>query len=116
MKLVTAIIRAYQLDQVRESLISAGITRITVSRVSGHGVQVKEEVYRGKKVIPALIPKIRVDIAVNDEFVDITVDAIIKAARSASHGDGEVGDGKIFIVPLEECIRIRTGERGGSAI
>jgi nitrogen regulatory protein P-II 1 len=116
MKLITAIIRAYQLDQVRESLITAGITRITVSRVSGHGVQKREEIYRGKKIVPSLIPKIRVEIAVNDEFVDTTIDAIIAAAKSHNGDDGEVGDGKIFVTPLEECIRIRTGERGGSAI
>lgn len=116
MKLITAIIRAYQTDQVRESLIEAGITRITVSRVSGHGVQQREEVYRGKKVIPDLIPKVRLEIAVNDEFTDITVDAIIKAARSVTNNGGEIGDGKIFITPLEDCIRIRTGERGSSAI
>ncbi len=116
MKLITAIIRSHQLDQVRESLIEAGIERITVSRASGHGKQMKEEVYRGAKVIPGLIPKIRVEIAVNDEFVDITVNAIINAARSHNGSDGEVGDGKIFITALEECIRIRTGEKGGLAI
>nr|WP_321451384.1 P-II family nitrogen regulator [uncultured Carboxylicivirga sp.] len=116
MKLITAIIRSYQLDQVRESLIAAGITRITVSRVSGHGAQLQEEVYRGKKVIPGLIPKMRVEIAVNEEFVDTAVNAIIDAARSESEIEGEIGDGKIFITNLEECIRIRTGERGGSAI
>ncbi len=116
MKLITAIIRSYQLDQVRESLISAGITRITVSRVSGHGAQLREEVYRGKKVVPGLIPKMRVEIAVNDEFVDTAVDAIVEAAKSVSDIEGEIGDGKIFITQLEECIRIRTGERGNSAI
>ena len=116
MKLITAIIRAYQLDQVRESLIAAGITRITVSRVSGHGAQIREEVYRGKKIIPGLTPKIRLEIAVNEEFVETTIDAIISAARSQSEVKGELGDGKIFITNLEECIRIRTGERGGSAI
>lgn len=116
MKLITAIIRSYQLDQVRESLIAAGITRITVSRVSGHGAQKREEVYRGKKVIPGLIPKMRVEVAVNEAFVDVTVDAIMEAARSVNEVDGEIGDGKIFITPLEECIRIRTGERGSSAI
>ncbi len=79
--------------------------------------QVKEEIYRGKKVIPSLIPKIRLEIAVNDEFVDITVDTIIRAAKSNGHAtDNSVGDGKIFIQPLEECIRIRTEERGRSAI
>ena len=116
MKLITAIIRSYQLDQVRESLIAADITRITVTRVSGHGVQKTEEVYRGQKIIPALIPKIKIEIAVNDEFVDITIGAIMKAARSHNGHEGEIGDGKIFITPLEECIRIRTGERGPKAI
>ncbi len=116
MKLITAIIRSYQLDQVRESLIAAGISRITVSRVSGHGAQSREEVYRGKKIIPGLIPKMRLEVAVNEEFVDAAVDAIINAARSQSEVKGELGDGKIFITNLEECIRIRTGERGGSAI
>jgi nitrogen regulatory protein P-II 1 len=114
MKLITAIIREKKLEQVREALIDAEITRITVSRVSGHGQQVGEEIYRGKKIIPNLIPKARLEIAVNDAFVDITVNTIIKAARTNSKG--EVGDGKIFITPLEECIRIRTGERGGTAI
>jgi nitrogen regulatory protein P-II 1 len=114
MKLITAIIRENKLDQVREALIEAEITRITVSRVSGHGQQYSEEIYRGSRVIPNLIPKVRLEIAVNDAFMDITVDTIIKAARTNSKG--EVGDGKIFITPLEECIRIRTGERGGKAI
>lgn len=116
MKLITAIIRNNRLDLVRESLIAAGIERITVSRASGHGKQIKEEVYRGKKVVPGLIPNMRVEIAVNDEFVEITVDAIMKAARTGGSSDGEIGDGKIFITPLEDCIRIRTAERGGKAI
>ncbi len=114
MKLITAIIRETQLEQVREALIAADITRITVSRVSGHGQQVREEIYRGRKVIPGLIPKIKLEIAVNKEFVDITIDTIIKSAKTS--GQGEIGDGKIFITPLEECIRIRTEERGGKAI
>lgn len=114
MKLITAIIRENKLDQVREALIEAGITRITVSRVSGHGQQHKEEIYRGSRVIPDLIPKVRLEIAVNDSFVDITVDTIIQSARTNTKG--ELGDGKIFITSLEECIRIRTGERGNKAI
>ena len=114
MKLITAIIRESKLDLVREALIDAEITRITVSRVSGHGQQESIDIYRGKKVMPNLIPKIRLDIAVNQEFVDITIDTIINAAKSED--DGQVGDGKIFITALEECIRIRTSERGGSAI
>jgi len=116
MKLITAIIRDTQLDAVREALIEADITRITVSRVSGHGQQISEEIYRGKKVVPSLIPKTKLEIAVNDAFVDITVNTIIKAARSGGIGDGSVGDGKIFITSLEECIRIRTNERGSAAI
>jgi nitrogen regulatory protein P-II 1 len=114
MKLITAIIRENKLDEVREALIEAEITRITVSRVSGHGQQTREEIYRGQVVVPSLIPKIRLDIAVNDEFMDITVDTIIKSART--NDTGELGDGKIFITPLEDCIRIRTGEKGGTAI
>ena len=115
MKLITAIIREVQLDKVREALIEAEITRITVSRVSGHGQQRIEEMYRGQKIIPDLIPKIRIEIAVNDDFVDITVNAILKSAKTNGK-EGRVGDGKIFISPLEECIRIRTRERGRSAI
>jgi nitrogen regulatory protein P-II 1 len=114
MKLITAIIRENKLDQVREALIEAEITRITVSRVSGHGQQLREEIYRSAKVIPNLIPKTRIDIAVNEDFVNLTVDTIVKAART--NGKGDVGDGKIFITPLEECIRIRTGEKGKTAI
>ncbi len=116
MKLITAVIREYQLDQVRESLIQAGITRITVTRVSGHGNQVSKEVYRGKEVVPNLTPKMRLEIAVNEEFVETTIDAIINAAKSHNGHEGEIGDGKIFVTPLEQCIRIRTGERGSSAI
>jgi len=114
MKLITAIIQEDKLDMVREALIEAEITRITVTRVSGHGQQRENEIYRGKKIVPNLIPKTRIDIAVNNEFVDITVNTIIKAAKSP--GGGQVGDGKIFIRPLEDCIRIRTEERGGKAI
>ncbi|HLN55143.1 MAG TPA: P-II family nitrogen regulator [Bacteroidales bacterium] len=114
MKLITAIIREVQLDKVREALLEAEIYRITVSRVSGHGRQRVEEMYRGQIIVPDLIPKIRIEIAVNDQFVEIAVNAILKSART--NGSGKVGDGKIFITPLEECIRIRTGERGGGAI
>jgi nitrogen regulatory protein P-II 1 len=116
MKIITAIIRESQLDEVREALIAAEITRITVCKVSGHGQQQAAEYYRGQKVIPNLIPKIKIEIGVNDEFVDITIETIIKAARTKNGVEGEIGDGKIFITNLEECIRIRTGERGGTAI
>lgn len=113
MKLITAIIQPDKLDEVREALIDAEIERITVSRVTGHGKQENIDFYRGRRITPNLIPKIEIKIACNDEFVKITVDAIIQAAR---HGNGEVGDGKIFVTNLEECYRIRTGESGGIAI
>jgi nitrogen regulatory protein P-II 1 len=114
MKLITAIIRESKLDEVREALIDSDITRITVVRVSGHGQQQDQDIYRGKKVIPNLIPKVKIEIAVNDEFVDTTVNTIIASAKTNSQG--EVGDGKIFITNLEQCIRIRTEEKGGKAI
>ena len=98
------------MDQVRESLYAADIKRITVSRGSGHGQLVGEEIYRGQKVALNLIPNMILQIAVNDDFVQITVDAIIKGSQS--EGGGIVGDGKIFVTQLEDCIRIRTGERG----
>jgi nitrogen regulatory protein P-II 1 len=114
MKLITAIIQEDKLDEVREALIAAEVGRITVTRVDGHGQQDSTEIYRGQVVVPNLIAKVEVKIAVNDEFVDVTVDTIIKAAR---HGDsGKTGDGKIFIAPLEECVRISTGQRGNDAI
>lgn len=116
MKLVTAVIRETLLDQVREALIEADITRITVSKVSGHGRQKRVQIYRGRKVIPGLIPKMRVEIAVNDDYVDKTIDAIIRGAKTADEYDGGIGDGKIFVTSLEECVRIRTGERGSEAI
>ena len=114
MKIITAIIREKKLDEVREALIENEITRITVVRVSGHGQQQDADIYRGRRVVPNLTPKVKIEIAVNDEFVDITVNTILEAAKSNSKG--EVGDGKIFITNLEECIRIRTRETGGKAI
>ena len=111
MKIVTAIIQPDKLDEVREALIAAEITRITVSRVTGHGREAEKDLYRGAEVMPNLFPKVRLDIACNDEFVDITIKAIMKAAKS-----GNIGDGKIFVTPLEKCIRIRTEETGGTAI
>ncbi len=114
MKLITAIVRENKLDEVREALVQNEITRITVVRVSGHGQQRDVDIYRGRKIIPNLIPKVKIEIAVNEEFVDITVDTIVKTAKT--NAQGEVGDGKIFITNLEQCIRIRTEEKGGKAI
>jgi nitrogen regulatory protein P-II 1 len=102
------------LDEVREALIAAKITRITVSRVAGRGRHQEEDLYRGQEVDLALIPKVRLDIACNDEFVEQIIETIIKVAKSGDNG--AIGDGKIFVTALEQCIRIRTGERGGAAI
>ncbi len=115
MKIVTAIIQPDALHRVREALIAADITRITVTRVTGHGQMndKAQELYRGQAVHPDLISKVRMDIACNDNFVEPAIQAILASAR---HSDGEVGDGKIFVTPCDECIRIRTGERGGTAI
>ncbi len=114
MKLITAIIQEDKLDDVREALINAEIERITVTRVSGHGRQQEITVQRGNKVIPNLIPKIQITIACNDPFENLIIDTIIQTAK---HGkDGKIGDGKIFVQDLKECIRIRTGERGNQAI
>lgn len=115
MKLVIAIIQPDMLNQVRESLVEEGITRITVSRCTGRGKATDEElIYRGQTVAPSLIPKIRLDIACNDEFVDTCVQAIMKSAK---HGEkGAIGDGKIFVIPLEQVHRIRTEESGSDAI
>ncbi len=113
MKLIVAIIQPDRLDQVHQSLIDNEIFRVTVSRVTGHGQQEDVDLYRGQEVTPSLLPKVRLEIAVNDDFVQRAVDAIVSAAK---HGEGAIGDGKILTLPLEDCIRIRTGERGGTAI
>lgn len=114
MKLVTAIIQPDKLDEVREALVAAEVTRITVSRCTGHGQAAGTELYRGQEVVPNLTTKVRLEIAVNDSFVETTIDAILASARS--EGGGAIGDGKIFVTPLDECVRIRTGQRGGDAI
>src|SRR5512138_1676654 len=114
MKLLIAIIRENQLDQVREALVNAGISRITVSNVSGHGRTQTEEIYRGQRVVPTLVPNVRVEIALNDAFVKPACDAILTATQA--NDGGFIGSGKIFVVPLEECIRLRTGEHGSEAI
>ena len=113
MKLVIAIIQPDRLNAVHQSLIDSEIFRISVSRVTGHGQQSDRDLYRGQEVAPDLIPKVRLEIAVNDDFVEPTIKAIVAAAR---HEGGEIGDGKIFVLPMEDCIRIRTGERGSEAI
>ncbi len=112
MKLVIAIIQPHRLEEVKNELYRAKVNLITVSEVLGHGRQKGvTEVYRGVKETGNLLRKIRLEIAVNDDFLESTISAILKGART-----GETGNGKIFVLNLEECVRIRTDERGGIAI
>jgi len=112
MKLIIAIIQPDKLEEVKEELYKQEVNLITASEVLGHGRQKGvTEIYRGSKETGNLLRKIRLEIAVNENFVEPTVKAIIKGAKT-----GEIGDGKIFILDLPQCIRIRTGERGGAAI
>jgi len=112
MKMIIAIIQPYCLDDVKEALYSTDIHLITVSEVLGHGRQKGvTEFYRGSKETGNLLRKIRLEIAVNEQYVEPCLEAIQKGART-----GELGDGKIFVYDLTECVRIRTGERGTVAI
>jgi nitrogen regulatory protein P-II 2 len=115
MKLIIAIIQPDKLEAVQEALISVEVFRLTVLEVRGFGRQLGfTEVYRGTEFKVNLLKKLQLEIGVNDDFVEPTIQAIIKAGRTEP--DGKIGDGKIFVLPLEDCVRIRTGERGGSAI
>ncbi|MFM8332310.1 MAG: P-II family nitrogen regulator [Candidatus Methylumidiphilus sp.] len=112
MKLITAIIKPFKLDDVREALSDIGISGVTVTEVKGFGRQKGHtELYRGAEYVVDFLPKVKVEIAVSDSLVDRAVEAIIKAANT-----GKIGDGKIFISNLEQIIRIRTGETGEQAI
>jgi len=112
MKLIIAIIQPHKLEDVKEELYKVEVNLITVSEVLGHGRQKGiTEVYRGAKETGNLLRKIRLEIAVNETFVEPTIKAIVKGAKS-----GETGDGKIFVLDLKECVRIRTEERGNVAI
>ena len=112
MKTVTAIIQPEKLEDVKQALFNAEIYKMTVNRVKGCGQQKGyQESYRGQVRTVNLLEKIRIDIAVNDQYVDATIKAIIHGAQS-----GKIGDGKIFVTPLEQCIRIRTQEHGEEAI
>jgi len=112
MKLFVAIIQPDKLEEVKDELYEHEINLITVSEVLGHGRQKGvTEIYRGAKESGNLLRKVRLEIAVNDNFVEPTIEAIVKGART-----GETGDGKIFVLDLKECVRIRTEERGNSAI
>ncbi len=112
MKLITAIIKPFKLDDVREALSDIGISGVTVTEVKGFGRQKGHtELYRGAEYVVDFLPKVKIDVAVTDDLVERAVDAIIKAANT-----GKIGDGKIFISNLEQVIRIRTGETGEQAI
>ncbi|HOE17665.1 MAG TPA: P-II family nitrogen regulator [Syntrophorhabdaceae bacterium] len=112
MKLIIAIIKPDRLEAVKQELYKAEVNLITVNEVLGHGRQMGvAEVYRGVREMGNLLRKIRLEIAVNESFVEPTINAIVKGAQT-----GNIGDGKIFVLDLVECIRIRTEERGGEAI
>ncbi len=112
MKLVIGIVRPEKANDVLEALYRAEVRGVSMSRVQGHGGELERvETYRGTTVKMGLAEKVRFEIAVSDEFVDATVDALCEGART-----GEVGDGKIFVVPLEQAVRIRTGDRDTGAV
>jgi len=112
MKLVTAIIKPFKLDDVKSALESFGVHGMTVSEASGYGRQRGHtEVYRGAEYTVDLVPKVRVEVLVDDGDVDEVVDVIVKAAQT-----GRIGDGKVWVVPVESVVRVRTGERGPEAL
>ena len=112
MKLIIAYIQPERLNEVKQSLYEAGVYKMSVTNAMGCGQQKGyHESYRGADVEVNLLKKVRLEIAVNDEFVESTTEAVIKGART-----GNIGDGKIFILDLPECIRIRTGEKGSDAV
>ena len=112
MKLVTAIIKPFKLDEVREALSAVGVAGITVTEVKGFGRQKGHtELYRGAEYVVDFLPKVKVEAAVKDELLEQVIEAIEKAAST-----GKIGDGKIFVSALEQVVRIRTGETGGDAL
>lgn len=115
MKLILAIIKPDKLDAVKEALNKVEVFRLTVIDVQGFGRQKgQSEIYRGHELTVNMLRKVQLQIAVNEDFVEPTVNAIMEAARTGP--EGRIGDGKIFILPLEDVLRIRTGERGPEAI
>ncbi len=112
MKLIIAVIKPSRLDEVREALTALGIEGMTVSEVKGYGRQKgHKEIYRGSEYTVNFVPKIKIEVAVNDDVAERAVQAVQDAART-----NQIGDGKIFVLPVEEAVRIRTGETGGSAL
>ena len=115
MKLIIAIIQPNRIEAVKEALTEVEVFRLTVMDVQGFGRQKGHtEVYRGHEISINLVRKVQLQIAVNEEFVEPTIDAILKGGRTGEAG--QIGDGKIFVLPMDDCIRIRTGERGVDAI
>jgi nitrogen regulatory protein PII len=112
MKFITAIIKPFKLDEVKEALSAVGIEGMTVTEVKGYGRQKGHtEIYRGSEYTVDFLPKVKIEIAVIDDLAGKAVEAIVKAAKT-----GKIGDGKVFVLPLEEVIRIRTDERGEAAV
>ena len=112
MKLISAVIKPFKLDEVREALSAIGVQGITITEVKGFGRQKGHtELYRGAEYVVDFLPKVRIDIAVDDDTVERVIEAIENAART-----GKIGDGKIFVAPLEQVVRIRTGETGADAL
>lgn len=112
MKLITAIIKPFKLDEVREALSEIGVSGLTVTEVKGFGRQKGHtELYRGAEYIVDFLPKVKVEVAVSADLVDSAIEAIEKGART-----GKIGDGKIFVTSIDEVVRIRTGERGDVAL
>lgn len=112
MKFVTAIIKPFKLDEVREALSAIGVSGITVTEVKGFGRQKGHtELYRGAEYVVDFLPKVKIEVAIKDDILDQVMEAIMKAAQT-----GKIGDGKIFVWDLEQAVRIRTGETGESAI
>ena len=115
MKLIIAIIQPNRIEAVKEALTEVEVFRLTAMDVQGFGRQKGHtEVYRGHEISINLVRKVQLQIAVNEEFVEPTIDAILKGGRTGEAG--QIGDGKIFVLPMDDCIRIRTGERGAEAI
>ena len=112
MKILMAIIKPHKLEEVRETLTSMGIEGMTISEVKGYGRQKGQaEIYRGAEYTINFLPKIKIELVVNDEVIDSVIDEIVKSAQT-----GKIGDGKIFIYPIEKAIRIRTGETNAEAL
>jgi nitrogen regulatory protein PII len=112
MKLIISIIKPFKLEEVKEALSSIGIEGMTVTEVKGFGRQKGHtEIYRGSEYTVDFLPKVKIEIVVTDEMVAKTIDVVVKAAKT-----GKIGDGKVFVLPIEEAVRIRTDERGDAAV